>query len=133
MLARSAVLLMIPIKYSRLNRFLPRGPIVSESLQIPFFVSNRLRTLSFSVSCKSCVCHSYENCRVCTNNSHSATSSSRTRSRNHSSQYPSSFISDSCALFCMFLHPSKTQPLSFQAIPHSLPKKHRGVGRHQDD
>ncbi len=32
-----------------------------------------LRTLSFSVSSKSFACHSYENCRVCTNNSHSGT------------------------------------------------------------
>ncbi len=40
---------------------------------IPFFVFKSLRTLSFSVSRKSCVCRSYENGRVCTNNSHSAT------------------------------------------------------------
>ena len=32
-----------------------------------------LRTLSFSVSCKSFACRSYENCRVYTNNSHSGT------------------------------------------------------------
>ena len=47
-------------------------PIAHESSQIPFFVFKRLRTLSFSVSCKSCVCP-FENCRVCTNNSHSGT------------------------------------------------------------
>src|SRR6266571_8793609 len=41
--------------------------------RIPFFVFKTLRTLSFSVSRKSCVCHSYENGRVCTNNSHSGT------------------------------------------------------------
>src|SRR2546425_2326822 len=41
--------------------------------QIPFFVFKSLRTLSFSVSCKSCVCHSCENGRVCTYNSHSGT------------------------------------------------------------
>src|SRR6266571_2396437 len=41
--------------------------------RIPFFVFKSLRTLSFSVSRKSCVCHSYENGRVCTNNSHSGT------------------------------------------------------------
>ncbi len=39
------------------------------SPQISFFVSERLCTLSFSVSCKSCVCHSCENWRMCTNNS----------------------------------------------------------------
>ncbi len=32
-----------------------------------------LRTLPSSVSRKSCTCHSYENCRVYTNNSHSGT------------------------------------------------------------
>ena len=32
-----------------------------------------LRTLPSSVSCNSFICHSYENCRVYTNNSHSAT------------------------------------------------------------
>src|SRR6266403_4977972 len=32
-----------------------------------------LRSLSFSVSRKSCIWHSYENCRVCTNNSHFGT------------------------------------------------------------
>ncbi len=37
------------------------------------FQFRALRTLSFSVSCKSFACHSYENCRVCTNNSHSGT------------------------------------------------------------
>src|SRR2546426_12800784 len=44
-----------------------------ESPQIPFFVFKRLRTLSFSVSSKSFTCHSYENCRVCTNNSQTGT------------------------------------------------------------
>jgi len=37
----------------------------------PSFVLNRLHTLSFSVSCNSFTCHSYENNRVCANNSHS--------------------------------------------------------------
>src|SRR6266403_3046204 len=40
------------------------------------FVFNRFQTLSFSVSCNPFICHSYENCRVCTNNSHSGTQSS---------------------------------------------------------
>ena len=35
------------------------------------FQFRALRTLSFSVTCKSFACHSYENCRVCSNNSHS--------------------------------------------------------------
>src|SRR5882724_6179557 len=37
------------------------------------FPFNRLHTLLSSVSRKSFACHSYENCRVCTNNSHSGT------------------------------------------------------------
>jgi len=36
-------------------------------------VSFTLRTLSFSVSCNSCICHSYENTGVYTNSSHSGT------------------------------------------------------------
>ena len=47
--------------------FTRHPPLISP---FPFI---RLRTLSFSVSRKSCVCHSYENCRVYTNNSHSGT------------------------------------------------------------
>src|SRR6266436_129037 len=37
----------------------------------------------------------------------------------------SSFFSHSCALFCTFLHASKTQLFCFQSIPHSLPKTTR--------
>jgi hypothetical protein len=37
------------------------------------FPFNHLHTLPSSVSCKSCICHSYENCRVYTNNFHSGT------------------------------------------------------------
>ncbi len=39
----------------------------------PSFVFNRFHTLPSSVSCKSFAYHSYENCRVYTNNSHSGT------------------------------------------------------------
>src|SRR6267378_8097370 len=42
--------------------------------------------------------------------------------------HSSSFFSNSCALFCAFLHSRKKQLVSFQAIPHSLSKKHPGVG-----
>src|SRR5438445_2244282 len=60
-----------------------------ESPQFPVFVFKRLRTLSFSVSRKSCVCHSlvpsgaegYENSRVCTNNSHCGTCGSPVNAR----------------------------------------------------
>src|SRR5229473_6590740 len=40
----------------------------------------------------------------------------------------SSFFSHSCALFCTFLHASKTQLFCFQSITHSLPKITRGGG-----
>src|SRR6266403_2023223 len=39
----------------------------------PSFVFKGFHTLSFSVRRKSFACHSYENCRVCTNSSHSGT------------------------------------------------------------
>src|SRR3989454_2815639 len=67
-----------------------------ESPQIPLFVFNRLRTLSFSVSSKSFACNSYENCRVCTNNSQTGT--------RHSP---------------LFSH-CRTQPLSFHTLTHSF-------------
>src|SRR6267142_1717191 len=61
----------------------PKSPLFVSSLlyaqnssRFLLFVFNRLRTLSFSVSRNSFVCHSYENCRVCTNNSHSGTRAS---------------------------------------------------------
>src|SRR5712664_3710927 len=65
---RHAVLLTRSIS-ARLPQLLSYKPIALQSPQISFFVSKRLRALSFSVSCKSCVCHSCENWRVCTNNS----------------------------------------------------------------
>src|SRR6267142_1004984 len=49
--------------------------ISSKTPRILLFVFNRLRALSFSVSRKSFACHSYENCRVYTNNSHFETQS----------------------------------------------------------
>src|SRR5712664_1327209 len=64
---RHAVLLTRSIS-ARLPQLLSYKPIAVQSPQISLFVSKRLRTLSFSVSCKSCVCHSCENGRVCTNN-----------------------------------------------------------------
>ena len=165
---RHAVLLTRSIS-ARLPRLLSYKQIALESPQISFFVSKRLRTLSFSVSCKSCVCHSCENWRVCTNNSrfgsHLALSPEKigpffsctyvepilhpfcfqihacdgggvppsgSPSLKRDPLVPKShplspFLSYSCALFCVFLHSSKTQPFSFQAFPHSL-RKTGGVG-----
>src|SRR5258708_10571587 len=65
---RHAVLLTRSIS-TRLPQLLSYKQIALERPQISFFVSKRLRTLSFSVSCKSCVCLSCENWRMCTNNS----------------------------------------------------------------
>jgi len=65
---RHAVLLTRSIS-TRLPQLLSYKQIALQSPQISFFVSERLCTLSFSVSCKSCVCHSCENWRMCTNNS----------------------------------------------------------------
>ena len=71
--ARHAVLLTPSVSLRLIQPFscAQITPVYPE--QIPFFVFKTLRTLSFSVSRKSCVCHSYENGRVCTNNSHSGT------------------------------------------------------------
>ena len=68
---------------------------------------------------------SYENYRVYTDNSHFGTSSLAT---NHWPLYSNPFFSYPCALFCIFLHSRKTQLLSFQPLPHSLPKTTRGGG-----
>src|SRR2546422_1833340 len=83
-----------------------------ENPQIPFFVFKRLRPLSFSVSSKSFACHSYENSRVCTNNSQSGTphelapsiaegllSNPHSPARRGGPLYSSAFFSHSCALF----------------------------------
>ncbi len=60
--ARNVVLLTPSISL-RLTQALSYPQITRETPLIPFFVFNSLRTLSFSVSCKSCVCHSYANSR----------------------------------------------------------------------
>src|SRR5712664_4631140 len=159
---RHAVLLTRSIS-ARLPQLLSYKPIALQSPQISFFVSKRLRALSFSVSCKSCVCHSCENWRVCTNNSRFGShlalipekigpffsctyvepilqpfcfqihacnggvyppgSPSLKRDPLVPKSRPlSPFFSNSCALFCAFLHSSRIQPFSFQAFPHSLRK-----------
>ncbi len=76
MLARHAVL-PTPSVSLRVIQPLSCAQIMREAPLIPFFVFKSLRTLSFSVSRKPFVCHSYENCRVCTNNSQSGTPRAR--------------------------------------------------------
>ena len=62
MAPRQAVLLTPSISL-RFIQGVSCAQITRETPQIRFFVFKSLRTLSFSVSCKSCVCHSYANCR----------------------------------------------------------------------
>ncbi len=115
-----------------LNSHCHTSPKISPKLpQKNSFQINALRTLSFSVSRKSCICHSYENCRVCTNNSHSGTRHVPFPAPASKLQGLTSVFSHSCALFCTFLHLQKTQLFCFQAIPHSLRKNTRGGGRVQ--
>ncbi len=57
------VVLLTPSICLRLIQALSYTQITRETPRIPVFVFNSLRTLSFSVSCKSCVCHSYANRR----------------------------------------------------------------------
>src|SRR6266851_8385551 len=57
------VFLLTPSISLRLIQALSYTQITRETPRIPFFVLNSLRTLLFSVSCKSCVCHSYANRR----------------------------------------------------------------------
>src|SRR6266566_8414752 len=63
MAPRRAVPLTPSISSLRLIQRVSCAQITHETPQIPVFVFNSLRTLSFSVSCKSCVCHSYANGR----------------------------------------------------------------------
>jgi hypothetical protein len=46
----------------------------------------------------------------------------------HSPLHSSSFLSNSCALFCTFLRLAKIQLIYFQTLPHSLPKNTGGGG-----
>src|SRR3989442_11793076 len=90
-----------------------------ESPQIPFFVFKRLRTLSFSVSSKSFACHSYENSRVCTNNSHSGTEHP-IRMRVLSERSEPKDLSPSFASCATPATHHYTQVLSFQILAHSF-------------
>jgi len=92
------------------------------------FQINRLRTLPSSVYRKLFVCHSYENSRVYTNNSHSGTRRAPFASRISNLQGLTFVFSHSCGLFCTFLYSTKTQVFSFHALAHSLPKNTRGGG-----
>jgi len=73
---------------SRTGNFVPSRPHDKHVCKSCRFYA--LRTLSFSVSCNPFVCHSYEKCRVYTNNSHSGTISRRARFLPSPSQSPAS-------------------------------------------
>ena len=90
-----------------------------ESPQILFFVFKRLRTLSFSVSSKSFTCHSYENCRVCTNNSQSGTEHP-IRMRVLSERSEPKDLSPSFASCATPANHHYTQVLSFHTLAHSF-------------
>src|SRR2546425_3174596 len=75
-----------------------------ENPQFPVFVFKRLRTRSLSVSSKSFACHSYENSRVCTNNSQSGTPYELA---------PSTAEGPLISRYC-------TQVLSFHTLTHSF-------------
>ncbi len=132
----------LPRKSLAIRPFRPASFIsFASSTSFTSFASGFPYPLPSSVSCNSFVCHSYENCRVCTNNSHHGTlhSSQPFRSKIHPncgvemptwsghSALPTSFdlsplFSESCALRCTFLHLRKTQPICFQSFPHSASK-----------
>src|SRR6266700_5040575 len=103
MTSRHAVLLT-PSLSSRPIQPLSCTQITRETPLIPVFVFKRLRTLSFSVSRKSCVCHSYENSRVCTNNSHCGTCGSPVNARKRVKFFLFKFLRT-------LLHTSKCQRL----------------------
>ena len=103
----------------RLNQALSYTQIMRETPQIPFYVFNSLRTLSFSVFCNLFVCHSYENCRVCTNNSHSGTEHP-IRMRVLSERSEPKDLSPSFASCATPATHHYTQVLSFHTLTHSF-------------
>src|SRR5437867_11534453 len=103
----------------RLTQALSCTQIMRETPLIPFYVFNSLRTLSFSVSRKSCVCHSYENSRVCTNNSQSGTEHP-IRMRVLSERSEPKDLSPSFASCATPATHHRTQLLSFHTLAHSF-------------
>src|SRR5438093_4483104 len=86
LLNSSVSLCLLPVILSRTNETIFHSPY----------------TLPSSVSCKSFACHSYENCRVYTNNSHSGSHQVQPRGTRHSS-----------LVTC-------TQVLSYHSVAHSF-------------
>ena len=91
------------------------------------FISSGIRyfhTLSFSVSRNPFVCHSYENCRVYINNSHSGTPHTPFANRTSNLCGLTSVFSYSCELFCTR---QKLNSLVFKRF-RTLCTKHPGWG-----
>ncbi len=88
------------------------------------FKINALRTLPSSVASKSFPCHSYENCRVYTNNSHSGTPPSPLITPHHIQVLSFQTVPHSFALFCT---PRKLNSFLFKRF-RTLCQKTPGVG-----
>src|SRR6266568_4083569 len=121
MAPRQAVLLTPSISL-RFIHGVSSAQITHETPQVLFFVFKNLRTLSFSVSCKSCVCHSYANGRDVYQQFPFRNSIS---DRFHSRPYSSSLFSHSSGLFCTL---AKINSFLFMYF-RTLCPKHRGGGR----
>src|SRR5229473_6707837 len=112
--------LLTPSISLRLIQGLSCTQITRETPLIPVFVFKRLHTLLFSVSYKSCVCHSYENCRVCTNNSHSGTLNYFDRGTIRFFRSAQS-VRSAALLFSLVLGTChQTQVLYFHTLPNSF-------------
>src|SRR6266568_3846974 len=118
MRARHAVLLTRSVP-SRPTHLRTSSQSAHESPQTHFFVFKRLRTLSFSVSSKSFPCHSYENSRVCTNNSQTGTEHP-IRMRVLSERSEPKDLSPSFASCATPATHHRTQLLSFHTLAHSF-------------
>ena len=120
MAPRQAVLLTPSISL-RFIQGVSSTQITHEAPQILFFVFKSLHTLSFSVSCKSCVCHSCANGWGVYQQFPFRNSIS---DRYHSRPYSSSLFSHSSGLFCTL---AKINSFLFMHF-RTLWQKHPGVG-----
>src|SRR5260370_38689973 len=118
MAPRQAVLLTPSISL-RFIQGVSSAQITHETPQIPFFVFKSLRTLSFSVSCKSCVCHSYANGRGVYQQF-----PTWNESLGHLQPHSCSLFSHSSELFCAL---AKLNAFLFMHF-RTLCQKHPGVG-----
>src|SRR5712692_10239259 len=95
---RGELCVKIPTSFNSYFHSSPKIP--AKPRQKTSFQISGLRTLSFSVSRKSFICHSYENCRVYTNNSQSGTRWSPISTRHCTQVLSFQTLAHSFALFC---------------------------------